>query len=267
MDGQVTWTVDGRDLVVDAHSFLVLNDGQKYSMNIEVPKAIETCCAFFQKGFVEQTAQDAMTPLQASLDEPSREAPALHFMARLQRDSKRVILSRLWTLAKRCEQQLQPSSFEEDFLVLSKELISLYKEIQAEIARVPAVKAATREELFRRLQIAKEYMHGGGVERVSLQKVARESCLSPYHLHRSFKEVFRQTPHEYLTALRLDRARTLLEGGRKVIDVCVESGFTSTSSFSRLFRSHFGTPPSEIRKMKKRRSRRGPTYSTPGCAS
>jgi AraC-like DNA-binding protein len=267
MDGQVTWSVDGRDLVVDTHSFLVLNDGQKYSMNIEMPKPIETCCAFFLKGFVEQTAQDATTALQASLDEPSRHAPPLHFLARLHRDPRRGILSRLWTLAKRCEQQLQPSSFEEDFLLLSKDLLSLYKEIKAQIARVPAVKASTREELFRRLQIAKEYMHSGGDERVSLQQVARESCLSPYHLHRSFREVFRQTPHEYLTALRLDRARSLLENGGKVIDVCIESGFTSTSSFSRLFRSRFGTPPSQVRQTKNRRSRKGPTHSTPGCAS
>ena len=68
IDGQVTWTVDGRDLVVDTNSFLILNDGQKYSMNMEVPRPMETCCAFFRKGFVEQIAQDATSPLEASLD-------------------------------------------------------------------------------------------------------------------------------------------------------------------------------------------------------
>ena len=30
IDGQVIWTVDGRDLVIDTNSFLILNDGQKY---------------------------------------------------------------------------------------------------------------------------------------------------------------------------------------------------------------------------------------------
>jgi hypothetical protein len=70
IDGQVTWNVDGRSLVVDSTSFLILNDGQKYSMNIDVPAPMETCCAFFQTGFVEQVAQDVTTPLQASLDAP-----------------------------------------------------------------------------------------------------------------------------------------------------------------------------------------------------
>jgi AraC-like DNA-binding protein len=249
IDGEVIWTVDGRDLVVDSTSFLILNDGQEYSMNMEVPRPMETCCAFFRTGFVEQIAQDATTSLQASLDEPSREAPPLQFLSRLHRDPNRRILSRLWTLAKRCETQLQPSSFEEDFLVLSKEMIALYKEIHAEIARVPATKASTREELFRRLQIAREYIHSCREDRVSLETVAREACLSRYHLHRSFARVFRRTPHQYLTDLRMDRARSLLKAGHKVIDVCIEVGFTSTSSFSRLFRSHFGHPPSEIRKI------------------
>jgi AraC family transcriptional regulator len=252
IDGQATWIVDGRELVVDTGSFLILNDGQKYCMNLmsmEAPRPIETCCAFFRKGFVEQIAQDATTSLQASLDDPSREAPLLQFLARLHRDPKRMILSRLWTLAGRCREQLQPSSFEEDFLLLSKELLILYNEISSQISRVPAAKASTRQELFRRLQTAKEYMHSCGDERVSLLRIAREACLSPYHLHRSFRQVFRQTPHEYLTGLRLDRARSLLSAGHTVTDVCIEVGFISTSAFSRLFRSRFGRAPSEIRKM------------------
>jgi AraC family transcriptional regulator len=252
IDGQVTWNVDGRSLVVDSTSFLILNDGQKYSMNIDVPAPMETCCAFFQTGFVEQVAQDVTTPLQASLDAPWREGSSLYFLSRLHRDPKQRILSRLWTLAERCKTQLQPSSFEEDFLVLSKNLLALYREIKVQISRVPAAKASTREELFRRLQIAREYIHCCNDEQVSLEAVSREACLSRYHLHRSFAEVFRRTPHEYLTELRMERACVLLKAGYKVVDACVKVGFTSTSSFSRLFRSHFGYPPSEIRVAAKR---------------
>src|SRR5881628_2297982 len=54
MDGQVGWIVEGRRLLVDESSFLVLNDGQKYSMDVDAPRPMETCCAFFQHGFVEQ---------------------------------------------------------------------------------------------------------------------------------------------------------------------------------------------------------------------
>lgn len=249
--GEVGWVVDGRDIVVDTRSFLVLGDGQKYSMNVDAPRPIETCCAFFRRGFVEKITQDMTSPLQASIDEPQRQAPPLEFLSRLHADPKGRILPALWSLAARCSEQLQPSSFEEDFLVLSAELMKLYREITVEIARVPAAKASTREELFRRLQLAREYIHSKVDQQVSLEEVARESCLSRYHLHRSFTRVFRRTPHAYLTALRLEKAQSLLQAGRTVTDVCMDVGFSSVSSFSRLFRSHFGSSPSSLRKIRK----------------
>jgi AraC-like DNA-binding protein len=246
--GEVTWIVDGRNLVVDCDSFLVLNDGQKYSMDMDVPRPMETCCAFFSHGFVEQVAQDATTPLQASLDLPTRSSPSLNFLSRLHKDSKGVILPRLRSLAQRCSRELQPSSFEEDFLVLSEKLVLLYKEITAQMSRVPAAKASTREELFRRLQHAREYIHGCADEPISLKEVAREACLSRYHLHRAFTRVFRQTPHAYLTGLRLEKAHAFLKAGRTVTEACMEVGFSSPSSFSRLFSGRYGFPPSSVRK-------------------
>ena len=115
--GQVTWIVEGRDLVIDTDTFLILNDGQKYSMEMDAPRPIETCCAFFQQGFAERIAQDMTSSLQSSLDAPTRPAPSLWFLARLHNDRKGKILPRLRSLAERCAVQLQPSSFEEDFLV------------------------------------------------------------------------------------------------------------------------------------------------------
>jgi AraC family transcriptional regulator len=244
--GEVAWTVDRRHLVVDRESFLVLNDGQEYSMDIDAPRPVETCCAFFSHGFAEQVAQDATTPLQASLDAPVRRPPSLNFLGRLHKDSDNSILPRLRTLAQRCSRELRPSSFEEDFLVLSEQLILLYKEITTQMARVPAAKASTREELFRRLQHAREYIHGSTDQAISLEDVAREACLSRYHLHRAFTRVFRQTPHAYLTGLRLEKAHAFLKAGCTVTEACVEVGFSSAPSFSRLFRARYGFPPSSV---------------------
>jgi AraC family transcriptional regulator len=246
VNGTVAWTVDGRDLLVDSTSFLVLNDGQRYSMDLDATYPVETCCAFFSHGFVERVAHDATTSLQDALDAPGRTAPTLNFLSRLHQDATGAILSRLRSLAERCSRELQPSSFEEDFLLLSEKLLMLYGEITRDIARIPAAKPSTREELFRRLQFAREYMHSCADGSVSLNDVAREACLSRYHLHRAFTRVFRQTPHRYLTVLRLERAHALLKAGRTVTETCIEVGFSSLPSFSRLFNSHFGVSPSTL---------------------
>jgi AraC-like DNA-binding protein len=75
--------------------------------------------------------------------------------------------------------------------------------------------------------------------------------VSRYHLHRAFKRVFRLTPHAYLTALRLERARSLLQNGQAVTAAAVEVGFTSLSAFTRLFRSRYGHSPSLVSKNRK----------------
>lgn len=250
VSGTVSWSIGGRDFVVDPGSFLVLGDGEKYSLDIDAPFAMETACIFFRKGFVESVAQDATTPVQASLDDPNREAPQLPYISRLHADPQKAIVQRVQTLARRCSCELQPSSFEEDFLLLSNSLLALYRQISSRMARVPAVKSSTREELFRRLETGREYIHSHADGPLSLETVARTACLSRYHFHRVFTHVFERTPHAYLTEIRLARAHSLLCKGVPVVDVCVSVGFNSSSSFSRLFRSRYGVAPASVRKIR-----------------
>jgi AraC-like DNA-binding protein len=59
------------------------------------------------------------------------------------------------------------------------------------------------------------------------------------------------TPHAYLTGLRLERARVLLQGGHTVTDAAMDLGFTSLSAFSRLFRARYGMAPSKVPEIRK----------------
>ena len=59
----------------------------------------------------------------------------------------------------------------------------------------------------------------------------------------------RETPHEFLTRLRIERAKTLLaRGSHNVTEACFEVGFSSLGSFSNLFADRVGLSPSEYRR-------------------
>jgi AraC family transcriptional regulator len=247
--GSVSWSVDNRELVVDPNSFLVLGDGEKYSMDMDETAPVETACIFFRKGFVEGIAQDATTPVKASLDNPDRPAPDLPYVSRLHADPEQLIIRKVQTFARRCSSELLPSSFEEDFLLLSNSLLGLYRQIQSRLARVPAVKSGTRAELLRRVEIGREFIHSHADGPLSLETVARASCLSRYHFHRIFTQVFGKTPHAYLTQIRLARAHSALRAGLPVVQVCVDVGFSSPSSFSRQFRAQYGISPAAVRRL------------------
>ncbi|MEP6960926.1 MAG: AraC family transcriptional regulator [Acidobacteriota bacterium] len=248
LNGEVVWVVNGRDLVVDRSSFLILNAGETYSMNIDAAKPVETCCVFFAPGFVERVALDLTSPLQEALDLPHRIPQALPYLSALHGDRERSLGLRVQSLAPRCKGVLTPSGFEEDFLILANDLLQYYEKVREQTARISSVRESTRQELFRRLLIGREYLHAQSSGPVSLETLARVACLSPFHFHRGFTKAFERTPHAYLTDLRLERVLKSMESAESVLDASLEAGFASLSAFTRLFRSRYGETPGTVRR-------------------
>lgn len=81
-------------------------------------------------------------------------------------------------------------------------------------------------------------------EKLSLERIARESAISKYHLCRVFKKATGMTLQAYITDLRLNRAMRLMsEQGKNVTEACFETGFESLSYFIQVFRKAAGVTP------------------------
>ena len=86
-------------------------------------------------------------------------------------------------------------------------------------------------------------------ENLSIADLAAEARLSPFHFIRSFKRSVGVPPHQYLTRIRMERARVLLETTNLAItDVAFETGYQSPAHFARLFRRHYGMTPTAYRR-------------------
>ena len=85
-------------------------------------------------------------------------------------------------------------------------------------------------------------------QNLSLEAVAREVELSPFHFLRLFARVVGVTPHQYLVRSRLRRAARMLatEAG-SVTDVAYDSGFSDLSNFVRTFHKVAGVSPLRFR--------------------
>lgn len=90
-------------------------------------------------------------------------------------------------------------------------------------------------------------------EPLTLETLARRASLSPSHVSRLFHRETRFTLVEYLTALRVQEACRLLEGGNlKVTEIADLCGFGSLAQFGRSFRLLTGQAPLEYRKARQR---------------
>jgi AraC family transcriptional regulator len=83
--------------------------------------------------------------------------------------------------------------------------------------------------------------------RLTVAMLAREVGLSPAHFARAFKQTMGRAPHQYLLALRLERARRLLETTRATLsDIAQRAGFADQAHFTRLFKRAFGITPGAL---------------------
>ncbi|WP_437590940.1 helix-turn-helix transcriptional regulator [Sorangium sp. So ce1000] len=104
-------------------------------------------------------------------------------------------------------------------------------------------------DALRNLCRARDLLSEVRESRLSIEDVAREVAISPFHFIRQFEAVFGVTPHQYRIRRRLDLAKQLLAAGHhSVTDVCMEVGFSSLGSFSALFAQRIGMPPSAYRR-------------------
>jgi AraC-like DNA-binding protein len=115
------------------------------------------------------------------------------------------------------------------------------------------------EDSNRRLLRARDAIDGAYAEPLDVPTLARIAHVSEAHFIRTFRATFGETPNRYLQRRRVERAMFLLRSGdRSVTDICMDVGFSSLGTFSRVFRDIVGEPPSAYRA-------RGPLPSAPSC--
>ncbi len=106
-------------------------------------------------------------------------------------------------------------------------------------------RAGTTEAYLEGVNLAIEHIISRLDQPVRLRDVARAARFSPYHFHRVFQSFVGETPFEFATRLRLDRAlvRMAYAPREPLTRVALDCGFASLSDLSRAFRKRFGVPP------------------------
>lgn len=94
-----------------------------------------------------------------------------------------------------------------------------------------------------------ELLRARFAEDISLDELAAEVRLSPFHFARMFKQSVGVPPRVYLTQLRMERACELLEmTDLPVTEIAHEVGYSSNQVLARVFVKHRHMSPSDYRR-------------------
>lgn len=95
---------------------------------------------------------------------------------------------------------------------------------------------------------AKDFINRNFFREISLEDVAREVNISPNYFSKIFKEETGKSFIDYLTFVRMQKAKELLENGENAMkEICFLIGYSDPNYFSRIFKKFMGISPSEYK--------------------
>jgi AraC family transcriptional regulator len=237
-------TADRKRVKVTPQTFFISNSHQHYTLEIANAKPTETFNIHFGENFVEKALPGIFQKGDRLLLNENTGVRDFGFHNRVL-PSSAAFQQLVVSIQQGGTDRLL---LEEKLFDLLTLLLTEQNKLAALPERLPSLKASTRHELMKRLVDATDYLYTYFDKNPSLDELSSVSCLSKFHFLRLFKVAYNQTPHQFITTLKIERAKTLLQKTRSdVRSIGTEVGFKDSSSFSRSFYNQVGVYPSQFR--------------------
>ncbi len=231
--------LNGRRIRLQSAGALTLAVGERYSYNAFADAPFRSNMIVFPHWITKAADKNLLEENAAN---------SAHLTTRLFIPDLNVLVL-MDAIAGQCRRGATRSEwFSENAALLYDLLLDAQDRRSAARDQIAAVKASTRAELARRAGAAKQAMLQRYSETgLSLNEIAREACLSPYHLIRVFKTLSGATPMQFLAIIRMDAAlRLLQETAMSMSEIANTVGYSDRTAFFKAFRKHYGHAPSAV---------------------
>lgn len=249
-NGKEFYKLKNTTYAVNDSNFLLLNEGNKYESYINSESITESFTLNFTPNNIKALMAFNSAPAGRIVDDPFKETAAnFRIFEKLYSHNHKTNFYIAAIKNYYGNAANDPKQLVEILYLFLEELINLNATTNFEIDQVQLKKRTTREEIYKRIHNAKDYIQSCYDENICLEGLSKICFLNPYHLLREFKKYFKTTPHKYLTHIRMQEAKKLIEkNSSSLFDIAVKVGYEDVSSFSKLFKNHFGMAPQIYRK-------------------
>lgn len=104
-------------------------------------------------------------------------------------------------------------------------------------------------EYIARINAVMDYIQKNLDKTLTLNELARVANFSPFHFHRIFSSIVGETLNNFIQRLRIEKAASMLcsNSRKSITEIAFDCGFSSSSSFARLFKEMYGMSASQWR--------------------
>ena len=189
--GYQYYQIKNRVHVLHRENFLIVNEGEFFENYIEPYGKAEGTIIAFNTKFLQQYLFELNHSNLQLLDRPNGKTPnTLYFY-----ENTYLRNPALNTLFKEITDSIRlgikaPIFYQQRFVKLLDAIVASQNSLLYQIETIQAAKKSTKEELYHRLSDAKDFMDAHLSEKITLQKIAQNACLSPFHFLRTFNALF-----------------------------------------------------------------------------
>lgn len=233
------YEVGKKKYLVKPGEFLLVNKNQQLKGRVDSPFEVFSNCIYLDEKLVTNTFHDIFS--ENIFNEISKDYNFNFYNGnyKIEQDGLSIILFHL-------SKEHYTDISEEWYQNLAFELLKHQVGIDTLMNKLDITKNNTRQELFFRLNTAKSYIIDSFKEEITIEDISLNACISKFHLIRTFKEVFGETPYNYLTKIRLQKASELINKQTLSLEeIAIETGFKDRQNLSRNFKKRYGLSPSE----------------------
>lgn len=137
----------------------------------------------------------------------------------------------------------------ERYFDIFAELVLIWKELVRWLHKTEDQPSTRRPEDYETSREVISYIEKNLGEKLTLDLIAKEVCLSKWECSRRFKRIAGESVWSYLISARMAKAVELLLYSRKSVErIGFEVGFPNVNLFIRQFKKEFRTTPGQFRK-------------------
>ena len=137
----------------------------------------------------------------------------------------------------------------ERYFDIFAELVLIWKELVRWLHKTEDQPSTRRPEDYETSREVISYIEKNLGEKLTLDLIAKEVCLSKWECSRRFKRIAGESVWSYLISARMAKAVELLLYSRKSVErIGFEVGFPNANLFIRQFKKEFRTTPGQFRK-------------------
>ena len=146
-------------------------------------------------------------------------------------------------------QELFNGTVKEKYLDIFSDLVLIWKQLIRMFQQPSEKTKSRRQEDYETSRKIISFIEKNLAEKLTLNIIANEVCLSKWECARRFKRVAGKSVWNYLISARMAKAvELLLYSGKSVERIGFEVGFPNVNLFIRQFKKEFGTTPGQFRK-------------------